>query len=93
MSKAHDRNRARRRLALRIGERVCEYLVYNEREFDLVDVAGLIEAMLPLTRTEMEAACWADLHSRDTPAMTTPHDSPIRDMLLAAERRKRKEKP
>ena len=52
MSKAHDRNRARRRLALRIAERVCEYLVYNEREFDLEDVANLIEAMIPLTRAE-----------------------------------------
>jgi len=51
-TKTHDRNRARRRLARRIAERVGEYLVYNEREFDLVDVAGLIEAMLPLTRAE-----------------------------------------
>ena len=51
----HDRTRARRRLAQRIAERVCEYLVYNEREFDLEDVAGLIEAMLPLTRAERAA--------------------------------------
>jgi len=35
-----------------MAERVGEYLVYHEREFDLDDVAALIEAMLPLTRAE-----------------------------------------